>query len=388
MNYKTIMAMLLPAFLLLQLPLQSADFPLVFRQDFEKKYSKTFDVNGSGNVRLENRYGSIVVETWERDEVRIDVRIKVSADDQEDADKTFDRIEINMSGGGNSASATTSIGNSRRSSKGIFERIFDGDWSWGGNSSNDFKVYYSVKMPASASLETEAKYCDVTLPDLSGDNRITVGYGDLVGGDLTGANEISISYGSARLDELGTDSRFRIRYSDGVIRMAGDLKYDGRYSETRIGRAGNLDIDAGYEELEIDAAKVVRLDGNYNEVDLDRAERVFLDGNYSDFNLGTVELELEVDASYGDLEIDNLKAGFERVYIRANYIDVEIDIESGSGYEMDLRARYGDISYDRSNATNVNSSKEGSSESVTGTVTGRGKGRVDISTSYGDIELY
>ena len=135
-------------------------------------------------------------------------------------------------------------------------------------------------------------------------------------------------------------------------------------------------------------AKVVRLDGNYNEVDLERAERVFLDGNYSDFNLGTVELELEVDASYGDLEIDNLKAGFERVYIRANYIDVEIDVESGSGYEMDLRARYGDISYDRSNATNVNSSKEGSSESVTGTVTGRGKGRVDISTSYGDIELY
>lgn len=387
MIYKTIMAMLLPAFILLQLPLQAADFPLVFRQDFEKKYSKTFDVNGNGNVRLENRYGSIVVETWERDQVQIDVRIKVSADDQEDADKTFDRIEINMTGGGNSASATTSIGSSRRSSKGIFERIFDGDWGWGGNSSNDFKVYYSVKMPASASLVTEAKYCDVTLPDLSGDNRITVGYGDLVGGDLTGANEISISYGSARVDEMGTDSRFRIRYSDGVIRTAGDLKYDGRYSETRIGRAGKLDIDAGYEELEITSATEVRFEGNYNDVDLEHVGRVFLDGNYCDFNLGTVEKELEVDASYGDLEIDLLKVGFERVYVRANYIDVEIDVESGAGYEMDLRSRYGDISYDKSRSTNVNSSKAGSSESVKGAV-GNGKGRVDISTSYGDIELY
>lgn len=387
MIYKTIMAMLLPAFILLQLPLQAADFPLVFRQDFEKKYSKTFDVNGSGNVRLENRYGSIRVETWERDEVQIDVRIKVSADDQEDADKTFDRIEISLSGGGNSASATTSIGNNRRSSKGILERIFDGDWGWGGNSSNDFKVYYSVKMPASASLETEAKYCDVTLPDLSGDNRITVGYGDLVGGDLTGANEISISYGSARLDELGTDSRFRIRYSDGVIRTVGDLKYDGRYSETRIGRAGKLDIDAGYEELEITSATEVRFEGNYNELDLEKANRVFLDGNYCDFDLGTVEKELEVDASYGDLEIDLLKVGFERVYVRANYIDVEIDVESGANYEMDLRSRYGDISYDKSRSTNVSSSKAGSSESVKGTV-GSGTGRVDISTSYGDIELY
>ncbi len=387
MIYKTIMAMLLPAFILLQLPLQAADFPLVFRQDFEKKYSKTFDVNGSGNVRLENRYGSIRVETWERDEVQIDVRIKVSADDQEDADNTFDRIEISLSGGGNSASATTSIGNNRRSSKGILERIFDGDWGWGGNSSNDFKVYYSVKMPASASLETEAKYCDVTLPDLSGDNRITVGYGDLVGGDLTGANEISISYGSARLDELGTDSRFRIRYSDGVIRTVGDLKYDGRYSETRIGRAGKLDIDAGYEELEITSATEVRFEGNYNELDLEKANRVFLDGNYCDFDLGTVEKELEVDASYGDLEIDLLKVGFERVYVRANYIDVEIDVESGANYEMDLRSRYGDISYDKSRSTNVSSSKAGSSESVKGTV-GSGTGRVDISTSYGDIELY
>ena len=382
------MAMLLPAFFLLQLPLQATDFPLAFRQDFEKKYSKTFDVNGSGNVRLENRYGSIVVETWERNEVKIDVRIKVSADDQEDADNTFDRIEVNMSGSGNSASATTSIGNSRRSSKGWLSKLIDGDWSWGGNSSNDFKIYYTVKMPASASLETQAKYCDVTLPDLSGNNRISVGYGDLVGGDLTGTNEITISYGSARLDELGTDSRFRIRYSDAVIRTTGDLKYDGRYSETRIGRAGNLDIDAGYEELEITSAKEVRIDGSYNEVDLEKAERIFLDGNYSDFNIGTIEMELEVDASYGDLEIDMLKAGFERVYIRTNYIDVEIDVEAGAGYEMDLRSRYGDISYDKTNSTNVNTTKAGSSESVSGTVKGRGTGRIDISTSYGDIELY
>lgn len=392
MNLKSIKPLLVATALLLLLPaLRAAEVPYVLqRQDYEKTYTETFKVDGDGEVRLANRYGEIKVETWDRNEVKIDVRVKVSAADQDDANRTFDRIEVSFTGGANSATAITNIGTNKRRSKGIIESIFDGEWpSFGGvSNSNDFKVYYRVKMPASASLETEAKYCDVNLPDLSGNTNISVGYGNLVAGDLTGRNEVSVSYGSARIDELGESSTFRVRYCDGnEIRKAKELRYDGRYSESRIGSVDRLIIDAGYEELEVENAGELRLDGNYNDLEVGTVGRIHLDGNYCDISVDEVAKELEVDASYGDLEIKKLRSGFERVYIRVNYIDVEIDVDSGAGYEFELRTRYGDISYDSGRAKNVNSNKSGSSRSATGTVPGNGKGSIDISTSYGDIDI-
>lgn len=396
MIFKTIQSLQLAAALLLVLPLGAGDLPTQ-RQDYEKNYSETFSVDGSGDVRLSNRYGEITVETWDRDEVKIDVRVKVSANDQDDADRLFNRIEVSFSGGANSASAITSVGTSGRKKKGgggiISDWISDIDWPWSSSSgnhgsSNDFRVYYRVQMPESASLETEAKYCDVSLPDLSGNTKLSVGYGNLVAGDLTGRNEVSVSYGTARIDQLGDNSTFRVRYCDGnEIRKATSLRYDGRYSETEIGTVERLTVDAGYEEIEVESARELRIDGNYNDILVDQVERIFLDGNYSDVEIGEVTREIDVDASYGDLEISHLRTGFERVYIRVNYIDVELDIDSDAGFSFDLNTRYGDISFDTGRASNKNANKSGSTRTLTGSMPGKGQGRIDISTSYGDISI-
>lgn len=362
--------------------------PLALPKDFEKKYSETFAVDGSGTVRLENRYGEIRVETWTRDEVKIDVVIRVSADDQEEADDTFDRIRIDFVSSGNSAAATTNIGDRSRKGGGWFRDLVNGNWGWNNNSSNDFKVYYSVKMPAAADLTTTAKYCDVTLPDLSGETNLSIGYGDLFAGDLTGPrNNVTVSYGSARISTLAGRSELRVRYSEGSINEAGDLRYDGRYSDFRLGTVGELNLDIGYEDVEIESAAEIRMDGNYNDVEVEKVGTLIVDGNYNEWSVGVVEKELEVESSYGDFEVDRLASGFTRVYVRTSYIDVEIDVDGDAGYDLDLRTRYGDISYDRERARNVNTDRNGSSRTVIASVPGKGSGKIDISTSYGDIEI-
>ena len=387
MNFKQLTLSVLFLCLMVQLPLSATNIPFVLRQDFEKTYTESFNVDGDGSVRLENRYGEIRVQTWDRDEVEIEVRVKVSANNQDDADKTFDRIQIDFSSSGNSASAITSIGDRKRGG-GLIDRIINGDWGWGNGNSNDYKIYYEVKMPASADLTTSAKYCDVELPDLSGNTDLSVGYGDLYAGDLTGErNSVSVSYGSARISTLAGRGEIRMRYSEGTLREGGDIRYDGRYSEFRMGDVGNLNLEIGYEDIEIESAREIRMDGNYNDVEVNRVETLTIDGNYNDWSVGLVEKELEVDASYGDLEVDRLAAGFTRVYVRTNYIDVELGVDADAGYELELRSRYGDISYDRGRAQNVNSDKSGTSQTVTATLPGKGNGRIDISTSYGDIEL-
>ena len=351
--------------------------------DFDKRLSETYPISADGRVRLDNRYGEIKVVTWSQPRVKIDVLIRVQARSQDDADDVFDRIDVHLSGGSNSASAVTSIDSG--GSGGFWNSLFNMSW---GDNSNDFKIYYTVSLPATVELDVSAKYCDVELPNLSGRTVLDVAYGDLVAGKLTNTSEMSVSYGSARADYLGNNSTVRMRYSEGSFRNTGDLRYDGRYSESRFGKVGNLRLDIGYEEIDVESATEVRMEGNYNELAVERVDRLYLDGNYTDYNIGTVTKVLELNGNYGDIEVDALTAGFESVSIRVSYSDVEIDVDESSGYTLDLSARYGDIDVPTGNLDNREVRSEGSTETVRGRKAGTGNGTIRIDTSYGDIEIY
>ena len=360
------------------LSLGAADWPPA---DFEKKISETFSIREDGRVRLDNRYGEIKVSTWNESRVKIDVLIRVDASNEDEFNEVLDRIDVALSGGSNSVSAVTTINSNRRS---------DSWWSLltGGSNSSDFKIYYDVTLPASVNLEVAARYCDVQLPSLTGETYLDVGYGDLVAGRLSNRTDMDISYGSARVERVGDNSRVKFRYSDGSIRNAGDLSYDGRYSELRFGTVGVLRLDVGYDEIEVEAADEVYLDGNYNELSVERVGAVYLDGNYTDINLGTVNRSVRFDGNYGDLQIKRLASGFELVKIDASYSDIEIDVDDDAGFILDLRARYGDIDAPTNALSPRNVGSEDSSEYVKGTKSGTGNGRIEISTNYGDIEIY
>ncbi|WP_157976156.1 DUF4097 family beta strand repeat-containing protein [Lewinella sp. IMCC34191] len=360
------------------LPLASADRPVT---KFEKEITETYNIDANGRVRLDNRYGEIKVSTWTQSKVKINVLIQVDARDEDAFQDVLDRIDIGLSGNGSTVSAVTSISSNRRS---------DSWWSLltGGSSSDDFKIYYDVTLPASVSLEVEARYCDVQLPSLTGETFLDIGYGDLVAGRLSNRTQMEISYGSARVDRIGDNSTLEFRYSEGIIRNAGDLRYDGRYSEVRFGTTGVLRLDVGYDEIDVTSAKEVYLEGNYNELAVEEAGAVYIDGNYTDINLGVISQGVRFDGNYGDLEIERLVSGFSFVTVDASYSDIQINVDEDAGYQLDLRARYGDISAPTDGLSPRNVGSESSSEYVKGTKAGNGNGRITISTNYGDIDLY
>ncbi|NJB85902.1 hypothetical protein GGR26_001670 [Lewinella marina] len=348
---------------------------------FEKKISESFPIRSDGQVRLDNRYGEIKVVTWSQPRVKIDVLIQVEAADKDEFQEVLNRIDVALSGGNNMVSGVTTI-NSKRSSGSW--------WSFITNSggSNDFKIYYTVNLPATVKLEVDARYCDVELPNLTGETDLDVGYGDLVAGRLSARSMVDVSYGSARIERLGANSTLKLRYSEGTVRNAGDLRYDGRYSEVRFGTVGVLHLDVGYDEVEVESAEAVHLTGSYNELSVEQTAAAYLKGNYTDFNLGTVTRRLEMEGSYGDLEVERLAAGFERVDVRVAYSDVQINVDDSAGYTLDLSARYGDIDAPTSSLDNRDVRSEGSSESVKGRKSGTGNGTIKIAVSYGDIEIY
>jgi len=147
-------------------------FTLAMAGDGKGKYERVIqdnqEINLDGKVRLSNKYGKIDIQTWDKPMVDVSVVITVVAKSQEKADATFDRIAINFSGDGNNYSAETDI----NSKSGAW-------WAWwNGNSSDEFSIDYTVRMPTGCRLSVNNKYGDVFLDELNNDLNLEIKYGN------------------------------------------------------------------------------------------------------------------------------------------------------------------------------------------------------------------
>ncbi len=351
--------------------------------EFEKTIKKEFPLSISGTLEISSRYGAVNITSWDRQEVSMEIRIVANANSQQSANELFERVKTSF----------TNTGDSRVSASVVLEPVTTvTGWIFKSTRidyrADDIKIYWEIKMPAAAELISETKYCNLSLPDRSGKNELTIRHGNLSAGNLSGRSRLNLSYGNGRAGKIATESELTLRYGKFNCSATGDFRYDGRYSHFRTETADRIKLDIGYDNVTIGKAVSVEIDGSYNDVVIKEVGDLQIDGNYGDYEIGLITGSVDVDARYGDLEIDQLAAGFREVDIDVGYIDVELEIERGAGYSIDLSARYGDIEFaDDDRLTNRKRQKENYTQSLSGTIAGKGSGTIRITTSYGDIEI-
>lgn len=349
--------------------------------EYVKDINRSFALSLDGQLELANKYGRINIRTWEKEEVKIDVKIVVQARSESEANEVFDRIKINFYTSGDLVKAYTEIGTNN--SKG-------GWWDWitsgGGSETNNFKIYYEVTMPYQADVTTEARYCDVRATDLSGDTKWDVKYGDLITGHLKNRADVIIGYGSGEIAKISGEAKLDISYSELEVKEAATVTLRARYSDIDLEKAQNVDVDARYSDLKLGNLKEVRIDAGYGDVDIESATIVRANSNYTSYEIGRVTTEVDIDTDYGNLEIGPMAAGFRLVRIRGGYSSVDLRIEKAAGYSVNLTSTYAGIEYPGS--LNLSrKEKDGNTNTIVGKKTGTGDGRVEISSRYGGVDV-
>ena len=66
-----------------------------------KTFSKSFSLNRNEKVSIANVYGSIIVKTWDKSEVKLEADIKAYANNDSEAQKLVDNVTINATKNGN-----------------------------------------------------------------------------------------------------------------------------------------------------------------------------------------------------------------------------------------------------------------------------------------------
>lgn len=241
----------------------------------QKTFSKTYTVSPGATVSINNQFGNVTIHSWEKNQVKADVKIIVNQGNENQAQELLSSIDIIEDASADHVSLRTSIGKNKLKDK--------------GNSS--MQINYDVYMPHAVALNLTNKFGDTSLPDLQGNTEIRQFFGNLQTGDLTGdENELFVEFseGSTRIGtvkNLEADFRFS---NISIADLSGQAEINAQHCGKFLLGAGaslaGLELDVQYSDVAIE------LDDNFSG-------KFDVSTNFGDFRYGN---RVSLNAPAGD----------------------------------------------------------------------------------------
>ncbi len=325
------------------------------QQEFVKNFNKSFAVGKNEVVMLANKYGRIDVKTGAMNQVSVNVRVRVNATSQEEAQKMFDRINIAFSNGPEFVKAET-----------LIESQNDGTiWRWNKAQTSDFAIDYEVVMPINNRLDLSNKYGTSTIAALNAAVKVEHKYGDF---KLDGATAaiIDLAYGGG---QLGTISALNASVSYGKLTSpnVNALKMKSKYSSFKFGKMQMADLQSAYDDYQIDNVDNLKIEARYGDMNIGTVEELAINSNYTDFKIKLIEANADFQTQNGNVHIGSVKSGFNTINIKGNYTDYSLSIDPSVSYQLDATGSYGHLQNPASMKTSLNNESNYKRE-VMGTV--------------------
>lgn len=281
----------------------------LFAGEYERTYEQWYAVNAEADLTIDNQYGEIVINTWDKSEVKIIVTIYCEASKQEKADKFFDNIEIHFDGNKSAVSAETSL-HFRRS------RV------------KNFSIDYSVFAPASMTYKMRNKFGDIFLPDLGGPVSMVLKYGEFTIGRL-----------------LNDDNFLDINYSEGEILSieGGTLEID--YSEVEIENIGQVRFDSDFSDVSVQKAEIIDVETSYDELDFGEIDMLTIESKFSDIDVDALNVGLKGNFNYGKFALERTKVSVEEIFISGKFTEMHIGLNSEIAWKFLANTEYGELEF-------------------------------------------
>jgi hypothetical protein len=355
--YKSGMLLSLAAIFLLTYSLTAQEVTKDFHKEFKAPAGTTLDIN--------NRYGHVDIQSWDRDQIVIDVKITIQLSDKARAEKLLNYVDVQFNEGEKLVSAKT-----------IIDEKFNYS-GWGGVS-RKFSIDYTVKMPSGNNLNLTNKYGNSDITTLTGLVTMDIKYGSLTAGKLTRGNEkpinkLNVAYGKASIDEAGWLDLYCRYTHDVVITKCQALLLDSRYSGVNISETSSVVGESRYDKVEIEKIK-----------------NFVLQTGYTTINVGELTKKLDCEGSYSSLSVRSIPAGFESVNVDVRYMEVKLGISESANYSLDAHSSYAGIKFREEKFNHIKHIVENNSTTLVGTIGTQStpEATVKIRTSYGQVRLY
>ena len=240
------------------LPAYSQDTRQEAKFKKQKSYTKSYNVSSGDRISLDNQFGEMKLITWDKNEVKVDVSITGSSDEEARAQQIVDRISIQDEKNSSGVSFKTKFSNDKE----------DKDHNRNDNNHHNegMKINYTVYLPSGNLLTAKNQFGTMIVPDYRGEATIESQFGSLTAGKITNAKNIKVAFGHADIEQMN-NGKVDIQYSSGTInKLVGDVDAKFQFCNAVKINVDNdiksLDIDNSYSTLYLDLSK--NLSATYN----------------------------------------------------------------------------------------------------------------------------
>jgi len=329
-----------------------------------KTYQKEFTLTDNSSIYLENRFGQMNIENWDKNSISITIEIKVDYPEGDKATRLLKGINIEFTQVGNDINATTKIEEDFMKTWG---RNFDSD-------SKNFSIDWEVKMPKQNNVTLVNRYGDIFVNELTGKSRIELRYGNLKANRIIRSNTdplstLSISYGNASIDEVNW------------------YKAEIKYAKLNISKAKAIVILSRGSKIAIDQVNSVVTESRYDTYSIGVISNFVGEGDYTTFRIEELTKKLDLTVKYGDVKVDKIPAGFESIKFNGGYSGIYLGIDPSASYYLTGDSSYGNIKYNSSNRINrIENPTHTEVEGLIGTDETT-KSKVNVTIKYGSARF-
>ncbi len=322
----------------------------------QRTINKTFQVNPDAGINIENSYGKIFVSTWDKDEIEIEVIIKVSGTNEKWVNQKLASIDVNFSALKSMITAKTILENSSNK---------------GNGRNNNFEINYTIKIPKNGTAKLVNKY------------------GNISTFDLFSTTDISCKYGQVNLGKLnGNNNTIQIGYcSNSTIEYLKNGSVISKYSDIKIDKLAKIDLISDYSEIEISEGTDVKYISKYGSVKIQKVGLLDANGNYLDMKVGSLSNQLKLYTKYSNVAIDAVEATANNITIVSGYTGVDIGFKPNYFFDFDITVKYADFEY--GDELTLSSKEETNyTKRMSGFYKKKGVNKVAISSDYGNVRLH
>jgi hypothetical protein len=355
--YKSGMLLSLAAIFLVTFSLTAQEVTKEFHKEFRSGTGTTLDIN--------NRYGDVVIQSWDKDQVVIDVKVTVELPDRTRAERLINYIDVQFKEEDKLISAKTLID----------DKFNFSGWGIG---SKKFSIDYTVRMPVENNLTLNNQYGNSDIDELHGLVNFRIRYGNLTVDKLTRGNEkpinkLNIAYGKASIDEAG--------WMDVYCRYSHDVK---------ITKSQALLLDSKYSGIKISETSSVVGESRYDKLTIEKVKNLVLQSGYSSTNVGELSKKLNYEGGYGSVSVETIPAGFESIDVDVQYMEVKLGLSESANYNLDVHTSYAGVKFREEKFKHEKHIVENNSTTLTGIVGNEATptATVKVSASFGQVRLY
>jgi hypothetical protein len=217
----------------------------------QRLINKSYDVTADDKLQIDNQFGNVVVSTWDKEQITVDIEISAKASTDERAHDIMNKLNVEDARNGHTISFKTQV-----------EEIHNNDKNKNRNRENDrtFYIDYVIHMPASNRLSIENSFGKTEVPAFKGLVTLTSKFGSLSTGKLDNVDQIDVEFGKAFITSVNNGKiTFKFNRESRVGKVDGSVKISSEFSQNvQIGVADDivdLQLSESYSGVRLVVAK-------------------------------------------------------------------------------------------------------------------------------------